>query len=133
MLPAAGIYTVRVFSSGTATGPYAFTVLDVPVVPATAISLGQAVTGSVDAIGEQRDYTFAATAGEVVYLEAQATCAANALAWSLLRPDGTPIDIAETCNDLGRQVLPTAGIYTVRIYSSGTATGPYAFTVRASQ
>ena len=131
VLPAAGIYTVSVYSSGTATGTYAFTVLAVPVVQPTTINLGQAVSGSVDAIGETRDYTFAATAGEVVYLEAQATCAADPLSWKLLGPDGSLIDIAESCNDLGRHVLPAAGIYTVSVYSSGTATGTYAFTVLA--
>jgi RHS repeat-associated protein len=133
VLPAAGIYTVGIFSSGSATGPYAFTVLNVPVVPTSTITLGQAVTGSVDSIGETRDYTFGATAGEVVYLQAQESCAASPLAWKLLRPDGVLLNIAETCNDLGRVVLPAAGIYTIEIYSSGSATGPYAFTVKASQ
>ncbi len=80
-----------------------------------------------------RDYTFAATGGEVVYLQAQATCAASPLTWKLLGPDGVLVAVAQACNDLGRQVLKTAGVYTVSIYSSGTATGPYAFSVRASQ
>jgi hypothetical protein len=108
-------------------------VLAVPVVQPIAINLGQAVTGNLDAIGEQRDYTFTATAGEVVLLDAQAACASDPLVWSLLRPDGTPIDISGSCNDLGRHVLEAAGIYTVRISASGTETGPYAFTVRQSQ
>ena len=30
-------------------------------------------------------------------------------------------------------VLDTAGTYAVRVYSDGTATGPYAFVVKPSQ
>ena len=100
---------------------------------ATAITIGQAVTGAINATSQHFDYTFAATAGEVVYLQAQATCASDPLSWKLLGPDGSLVDVAESCNDLGRHVLPAAGIYTVEIYSSGSVTGPYAFTVRRSQ
>jgi hypothetical protein len=133
VLGASGDYTVSVAASGSAIGPYAFTVLAVPVEPAATITIGQAVSGSIDTIGEIRDYTFSATADEVVDLQAQAACAANPLDWQLLAPDGSPLAIAESCNDLGRQVLATAGIYTIRVAASGSATGPYAFTVKASQ
>ena len=67
------------------------------------------MTGTIDAIGEIRDYTFSATAGEVVNLEAQAACAANPLEWRLMGPDGEAWGSRESCNDLGRQVLATAG------------------------
>ena len=133
VLPASGDYTVSVAASGSATGPYAFTVLTVPVEPATTITIGQAVTGNIDSIGEIRDFTFTATAGEVVDLKAQAGCSPNPVEWQLLGPGGSSLDIAETCNDIGRHVLPTAGVYTVRVAASGTATGPFAFTVNAAQ
>ena len=71
------------------------------------------------------------TAGEVVYIEAQAACAANPVEWRLLGPDGGPLGIAKSCNDLGRLVLPASGDYTVSVAASGSATGPYAFTVLA--
>jgi hypothetical protein len=133
VLPASGVYTVRVAASGSATGAYAFTVLAVPVEPVTAINVGQAVTGTIDAIGEIRDYTFTATAGEIVNIKAQAACAANPLEWRLTGPDGAELGIAETCNDLGREVLASAGTYTIRVAASGSATGPFAFTVNAGQ
>jgi hypothetical protein len=47
--------------------------------------------------------------------------------------DGSLVDVSGSCDDLGRHVLQTAGIYTVRISSSGTATGSYAFTVLPSK
>jgi hypothetical protein len=104
-----------------------------PTSTAMTIQVGQSVTGTIASPSQHDDYTFSATAGEVIYVESQAACAADPLSWKLLGPDGTLLNIAETCNDLGRKVLPSAGIYTVEILSSGTATGSYAFTVLASQ
>jgi RHS repeat-associated protein len=131
MLATSGTWTVQVFSDSTGAGAYAFTVLAVPVVTTQAITLGQAVTGSVDQIGVWHDYTFSASAGEVVSLKAQGTCVAL-LYWELFRPDGIRQDFANSCGDMGRQVLPISGTWTVRIYSDTTATGGYAFTVSPS-
>jgi RHS repeat-associated protein len=131
MLATSGTWTVRVYSDGTAVGAYAFTVLSVPPLTTQAISVGQPVTGSVDQIGAWHDYTFSASAGEVVYLKAQGTCVAL-LYWELYRPDGIRQDFANSCGDMGRQVLPISGTWTVRIYSDTTATGAYAFTVSSS-
>ena len=77
--PTRGRVHVSIAASGSATGSYAFTVLAVPVEPVTAITIGQAVTGTIDAVGEIRDYTFSATTGQVVNITAQATCATNPL------------------------------------------------------
>ena len=131
MLATSGTWTVQVFSDGTGAGAYTFTVLAAPALTTQAIGLGQAVTGSVDQIGAWHDYTFSASAGEVVDLKAQGTCVAL-LYWELFRPDGIRQDFANSCGDMGRQVLPVAGTWTVRIYSDTTATGPYAFTVNPS-
>jgi RHS repeat-associated protein len=119
--------------AGIVAGGVPSTVSGTPATAAGPITIGRAVTGALTSTSQHADYTFPATAGEVVYLEAQATCATSRLVWSLLGPDGSPIDISGSCNDLGRHVLQAAGIYTIRIASSGTETGPYAFTVRSSQ
>ncbi|MFZ0130059.1 MAG: RHS repeat-associated core domain-containing protein [Candidatus Dormiibacterota bacterium] len=132
MLATSGTWTVRVYSDGTAAGAYAFTVLAAPALTTQAISVDQPVTGTVDQIGAWHDYTFSASVGEVVYLKAQGTCVAL-LYWELYRPDGIRQDFANSCGDMGRQVLAISGTWTVRIYSDTTATGSYAFTVSLSQ
>ena len=131
MLATSGTWTVQVYSDGTGAGAYAFSVLASPALTTEAISLGQAVTGSVDQIGAWHDYTFSASAGEVVSLKAQGTCV-DLLYWELFRPDGIRQDFANSCGDMGRQVLHISGTWTVRIYSDTTATGGYAFTVSPS-
>ncbi len=69
-------------------------------------------------IGQERDYTFSATAGEIVYLESKTeVCGANPPWWQLLKPDGTSDGENPVCysafdrpDDIGRVVLSTADI-----------------------
>jgi RHS repeat-associated protein len=131
VLTTAGVWRVRVGAPDVTTGAYAFTMLAVPAPITSALTLGQAVSGSVDQIGQWIDYTFTATPGEIVYLQSSGTCGVG-LNWALLRPDGSTQDWNPTCRDIGREVLTTVGVWTVRVSSDGTAIGPYAFTVRAS-
>jgi len=131
VLPTAGIWTVEVSSQGTATGAYGFTVLAVPAPTTMALSLGQPVSGSIGQIGQEDNYTFAASAGEIVYLKAQGACVTG-LGWSLFGPGDSLQGFNVACGDIGRQVLPTSGIWTVQVGSQGTATGGYEFTVSSS-
>ncbi len=130
----AGAWTVSVSSPTGTTGGYAFTVWSVPATIASTISLGQTVTGSVAAIGEWHEYTFAATAGEIVDLKAggttaQRTCSAG-IEWALVRPDGGTQTYGPTCDDIGRQVLRVAGTWVIRVSPDAIATGSYAFSVQ---
>jgi RHS repeat-associated protein len=132
VLGSAGTWTVRVSASGAgasgATGAYSFTVWAVPATTTSSMSLGQAVSGSIDSIGQWHDYTFSVSAGQIVNLKAHGACVAG-LNWALLRPDGGVQTYNGSCNDIGRQVLADAGTWTIRVSSDGTATGAYAFTV----
>jgi RHS repeat-associated protein len=131
VLPTTGVWTVQVSQAATS-GAFSFTVLPVPAPTLSPISLGQEVKSSISQIGEVNDYTFVGSAGQVVYLKAQGACVSG-LGWTLLQPDGGLVDFSVSCSDMGRQVLPSTGVYTVQVAPTGTATGAYAFTVEASQ
>ncbi len=125
---------MSISSPAGATGGYAFTVWSVAATTTSTISLGQTVTGSVAAIGEWHEYTFAATAGEIVDLKtrgatAERTCSAG-VEWALVRPDGGTQAYGPTCDDIGRQVLGAAGTWVVRVSPDAVATGSYAFSVQ---
>jgi RHS repeat-associated protein len=138
VLSTAGNWTTEVYSRDGSTGPYAFTVLPVPATTTTPIRTGQTVSGSIN-IGQERDYTFSATAGEIVYLESKTEgCGANPPWWQLLKPDGTSDGENPVCyssfdrpDDIGRVVLSTAGTWTIEVYSRDGSTGSYAFIVSA--
>jgi RHS repeat-associated protein len=131
ILPDSGTYTIQVYGEDATTGAYGFQLLDVPAVTTSAIRVGDTVTGTIARIGEWHRYTFAATAGQVVALEATAGCV-DGLRWRLLGPDGRELGLDRSCVDLGRRVLSSAGTYTVEIYSDGTATGAYGFRLRST-
>jgi RHS repeat-associated protein len=133
VLTSAGTWTVNVFSRGGSTGPYAFTVLSVPATTTTQITIGELVAGSISR-GQERDYTFTATAGETVYLESKLQkCDANPPWWQLVEPDGSDDGYGTACQDIGRVVLTSAGTWTVNVFSRGSSAGPYAFVVSRSE
>ncbi|MGD0019700.1 MAG: RHS repeat-associated core domain-containing protein [Candidatus Limnocylindrales bacterium] len=130
VLKDAGTYTVVVNADGTTAGAYAFEIIGAPAERTSAITLGQTVSDKITRIGEWHAYTFAASAGQVVFLDAQGACV-NGLTWRLVDPSGKA-NLGNACDDLGRFVLPNAGTYVVEIYSDGTATGAYTFQLRSS-
>lgn len=48
----------------------------------------------------------------------------------LVAPTGDQ-NLGDSCDDLGRIVLPDTGSYAVEVYSDGTATGACSFQLRA--
>ncbi|MGZ6345778.1 MAG: hypothetical protein ACXWOW_10740 [Candidatus Limnocylindrales bacterium] len=96
----------------------------------TPVTAGQAVSGSIGAPGQWADYTFAGSAGGIVYLEHQASCTAGLL-WELRGPSGEALPSTIACDDLGRVVLPADGTYTIRFSGNQTATGAFSFTLLA--
>jgi RHS repeat-associated protein len=127
-----GIWTVRVYSEGTAMGAFAFTAQAVAPPVTAIIVMGQTVSGRIGQIGAWYDYAFSASPGEIVNLHGSGVCMAG-LSWALIRPDGTLQDFGLTCRNLGREVLASPGIWTVRVYSDGVTTGAYSFTVSAGK
>ena len=61
-----GSYRIEVFSDETDTGRFGFEVHAVPVVPARAIEIGETVSGTIGAVGERHEYTFAVAEGAAI-------------------------------------------------------------------
>ncbi len=129
VLPDAGTYTVEVNWDQTTTGAYAFEIIGAPVERTTAYLVGQVISDRTTRIGEWHRYTFTAKAGDAIFLDAQGAYVAGLL-WSLVGPSGR-IALATSSTDLDRVVLPSTGAYAIEVYADGTATGAYAFQVRA--
>ena len=132
VLPDAGTYTVEVYTDNeTATGAYAFQVIDSPPERTSTVTLGQTISDATYWIGEWHRYTFDATAGQVVYLDGQGPCV-NGLLWRLVGPSRN-LTLGHSCDDLGNITLPDAGSYAVEVYADDTAAGPYTFELRSSK
>ena len=130
VLKDAGTYTVVVNADGTTPGAYSFEIIGAPPESTSAISVGQTASDKITRIGEWHAYTFSATAGQIIFLDAQGACVGG-LNWRLVDPSGKA-NLGNACDDLGRFVLPNAGTYTIEVYSDGTATGAYKFQLRSS-
>jgi hypothetical protein len=138
-LPATGRYTVVVSGSGTATGTYGFSLVAVPVHQVFAISVGDSVSdgvpaagaGNIEAVGAIDEYTFSATAGQIVQLTDAGTAPCCSLDWQVFAPDGT--SLANDAFGPGRGpatfTSPEKGMYTIVVSGSGTATGTYGFSL----
>ena len=128
VLPESGEWRIEIYSDEAAAGAYGFRVVSAPQPRVQAIAPGGSASGTTTAVGEWHRYTLEATAGQVVYLDAQAACD-SPLSWRLLRPNGGLKAFSRACDDLGRQVLDTAGTWVIEAYSEDTDTGAYAFRV----
>jgi hypothetical protein len=68
--------------------------------------------GDIEQAGGADSYSFPGTAGQVLYLDAQAT-ASNQLYWRLLDPVGVPVTQNALTTDVGRLVLTRTGDYRI--------------------
>ena len=130
MLPTEGTYTIRVNGGQNATGAFSFTVLAVPQTAVTPVTVGGTTSGSLTTPGQQADYTFNGTTGQVIYLEHGASCTAQ-IDWELRPPSGGSLGSTSSCHDLARTPLRASGTYTVRFSGDHVTTGPYSFTLLA--
>jgi hypothetical protein len=96
----------------------------------TPVTVGGTTAGSLTTAGQQADYTFSGTTGQVVYLEHGATCTAQ-IGWELRPPSGGSLGSTSSCHDLARTPLRASGTYTVRFSGDHVTTGPYSFTLLA--
>ena len=94
VLDVAGDWVIEIYADDLATGSYAFRVVDVPAARETAISVGDTVTDATTRIGEWHRYRFAATTGDIVYLDALGECVPG-LYWRLLDTDGHAEDLCD--------------------------------------
>jgi RHS repeat-associated protein len=130
VLQAAGEWRIEVSSASGATGPFAFRVLTAPKPVQRDIAIGGTGSGALTAAGEVHRYAFEASAGQRIYVDSTVGCD-SPLLWQLRGPEGGVYDIARTCEDLGRQVLPTGGQWVLELYADGLETGTYGFRLLA--
>lgn len=95
------------------------------------LTLGRAVTGRIGAAGQIDTYSFTASAGQEVYVHAEAKDPGlTRVGVTLLDSDGKTVGLRSCfgCSDIGRMTLERAGIYRLQI-GNATDTGTGAYTV----
>jgi YD repeat-containing protein len=121
VLPRGGTYTLRVQgNNASATGSYQFNLLDLAA-DSTPLVLGTAVSDSL-AASTIRTYQFTGSAGERVFYDG---LTGSGIGASLDGPSGNVFNVAINSQN-GPSILPSAGTYTLTIYTSG-GSGPYSF------
>ena len=128
MLDRAGEWLIDVYSDDGAAGGYSFQVMSVPQPTQQPISIGQSIAGTTTSVGEWHRYTLSATAGQVIFLDAEGSCD-SPIWWRLLDTAGTLHTFARACTDMGRRVLDVAGDWVIEVYADDQSTGSYAFRV----
>ena len=129
--PESGTYALVVESFAGGTGPYSIEVAPVPDDVTAPVTPGEPVSGEITAPGERHLYTFASTAGDIVYLRGDGPCGGSA-AYRLLTPSGGQLGgVPYVCDDIGRQVLPESGTYTMQVESYAGGSGAYDLVVIA--
>ena len=123
--PESGTYRLVVESFAGGTGPYGIDVAPVPADVTVPMTAGQPVSGEITTPGAHHLYTLPATAGDVVYLRGDGPCGGGA-AYRLLAPSGGQLGgLPYVCDDIGRQVLPESGTYTMSVESYDGGIGVY--------
>lgn len=135
-----GAYHVVVAGNGgSATGDYRLAILPVPITPNYELALGQIVgtnvpgpgAGVISSPGGQASYTFNASAGQAVYFEDLGGNPNGYFRYDVYDPDLNYM-FGEYLNgnqDIGRQVLPRSGVYTIIASAYQDASGSYSFAV----
>lgn len=145
LLTETGVYRLRIYSDArdpSWVGPYSFRVLSIPPDQTFPFIIGNVVSngvpaegaGRLEVAGSEDNYTFDATAGQVVFFQSirQDPAFKSALRWQLVRPSGGSAFASLFSNPQGRVLLPETGTYRIRIHTDGTTAewfGDYAFKV----
>lgn len=130
-LPETGNYTLRVWvgaNNPLYVGTYSFRLRAIPADPVFPIQLGDTISegvpgagaGNIEEPGAQDLYTFDATAGQHVFLEAIAAAGTfqGWLYWELRSPSSNLVSgsFLKAGGHPGRRTLPETGTYTIRVY-----------------
>ena len=130
----AGDYRIHVWDSGSATGDYHFKWIPSRPDKHLSLTVETEMHGSIERAGAADVYDFTVPAGTVAYFAAAPGCSDTAgLQWTIGSADGTHINLASVCNDLGRVVFAKAGTYQIRVHGTDARTGDYGFTWVASR
>jgi len=85
---------------------------------ATAINVGDPVTGEITVVGEVDEYTFSANSGDQVYFDAQSGFGRHAIVWTLTDPAGGTLFSGDFMPQQGAVQLPLDGQYSLTFYDS---------------
>ncbi len=85
--------------------------------------------GAILRTGQEQTYSFAAKAGENIYV-AVGPCSGTMPGFNLVKPDDGVLDGVGACRDFGPVTLPAAGTY--RIVASASGTARYTFSLRTA-
>jgi hypothetical protein len=85
--------------------------------------------GAILKTGQKQTYSFAAKAGDNIYV-AVGPCSGTMPRFNLLKPDDGVLDGVGACRDFGPVTLPAAGTYRIVAFASGTAR--YTFSLRTA-
>ncbi|QUY44819.1 RHS repeat-associated core domain-containing protein [Acaryochloris marina] len=115
------------FNSGTPVD-YSFQVVT-PETTTAALTIGDTVSGTIDEVGDQAEFTFAGTTGQQLYYDALGLSSNVSL--SLEAPDGTRLFnfFADVDFDAGPITLTQDGAYRLIIGGDNISTGDYSFRV----
>ena len=141
-LQTTGTYTITVGDGGSASvGTYSFRLAHVPPDDVFAIAIGDTVAngapgpgaGNIEASGAVDVYTFAATAGDVLFLDELTYAGVLLLDYTISDPSGTVV-VANSIggSDPGAFVIQTTGSYAITVGEArNAAVGTYSFTLHA--
>jgi hypothetical protein len=85
--------------------------------------------GAILKSGQKQTYSFAAEAGDNIYV-AVGPCSGTLPGFDLVKPDDGVLDGVGACRDFGPVTLPAAGTY--RIVASASGTARYTFSLRTA-
>lgn len=124
-----GTHTLQVRSESSGTGDFAFRVATVARPEAVAVALDTLVEGSLGTPSEVRRYTFEASDGLEVALDAVSADTTSATNWTLLGPGGHVVRNRTTAWNDGERLRLIPGEHTVVVQGEGAYTGGFAFQV----
>lgn len=122
--------TVRGYGASDNTGSYSFGLLTVPAdPPAQPVEFNVPIQGAINTPGQQRQYTFEATAGQQFFFDVVDN-GGNLIGFSILNPIGSTL-FSESVSDRSNFTVSETGTYTIIVDDAAaiTATGSFAFTV----
>lgn len=130
-LPVTGTYSIFVNPAYQYTGSMTLTLYDATDITGTITPGGPAVTPTITSPGQNAQYTWSGTAGQLISLRATNNTMSTFV--SVKKPDGTTLLSAGVTSGnalyFDRTSLPSTGTYTVLVDPSSTMTGSMTLTL----
>jgi large repetitive protein len=125
-LPASGEYMLVMQGNGAANQNYSVHLAN-PELITRPLTLGAAISGTLDKRGEQDTYTFDGTVGQQLFLDALG--GNSSLKARLYAPSGVLVADKDTASDWGAFNLTETGTYRLVVDGDRTTTGSYSFSL----